>query len=630
MSIFLIGLKGQSFPEDLTGFKLVPRGPGATEEIEALGAVSALIVFSEIFIALQSGVVDGVLATTAAERDAILTALAGDGFYITLEGSDPPAEVPTAGPDDLSGTNAADVVKLLAGDDIFRAGGGADKVWGQAGADTIFGGNGNDRLFGGGGRDALSGNKGADRLAGGAASDKLWGQGGADKLFGDAGNDRLWGQGGKDVLNGGKGGDVLRGGGGNDTLNGDAGSDTLFGDAGKDKLNGGAGNDMMTGGGGADIFIFESTTAKNHDTITDFQKGVDTIRVSDGDYRLVKTGGDVVVKFGGGNSLTLDGVSGKKAVAAAIEVIGGTTPTPTPIDSDPALIFDLGGKLDKSLNESAYHGAERWAAATGQTYSSFEITSEAQRDLILRRFIGGDVEPIVVIGQAYADSLNRVAPTAPDTSFAIIDAVVDQPNVSSYSFAIGEVAYVMGVIAALASESGKVGFVGGMSSTLMQRYVMAFEQGVMATDPQAEVIAHMTGSTPAAWNDPVKGVELANLQMSQGVDVIFTAAGGTSIGVFQAVADADKLFISADADFSYLHPDNALTAAVKEVGAVVEMIFEQGTGIAPGEHELGFAENAVAYAESDLMNRAMTRAADAAIADILSGKIVIDDPFDLA
>ena len=236
----------------------------------------------------------------------------------------------------------------------------------------------------------------------------------------------------------------------------------------------------------------------------------------------------------------------------------------------------------------------------------------------------------MVIGQAYADSLNRVAPTAPDTSFAIIDAVVDQPNVSSYSFAIGEVAYVMGVIAALASESGKVGFVGGMSSTLMQRYVTAFEQGAMATDPQAEVIAHMTGSTPAAWNDPVKGVELANLQMSQGVDVIFTAAGGTSIGVFQAVADSDKLFISADADVSYLHPDNALTAAVKEVGAVVEMIFEQGTGIAPGEHELGFAENAVAYAESDLMNRAMTRAADAAIADILSGKIVIDDPFDLA
>src|SRR5690606_31920907 len=130
--------------------------------------------------------------------------------------------------------------------------------------------------------------------------------------------------------------------------------------------------------------------------------------------------------------------------------------------AEPALIFDLGGKFDKSFNEAAYRGAERWAEETGGSYKELEMQSEAQREQALRRLAETGANPIVMTGFAFGNILNEIAPDYPDTKFAIIDAVVDQPNVKSIMFAEQEGSYLVGVLAAMASESGTIGFIGGM------------------------------------------------------------------------------------------------------------------------------------------------------------------------
>ena len=137
--------------------------------------------------------------------------------------------------------------------------------------------------------------------------------------------------------------------------------------------------------------------------------------------------------------------------------------------------------------------------------------------------------------------MKTVAAEFPDTHFAIIDAVVDLPNVRSVVFKEEEGSYLVGMLAAMKSETGKVGFVGGMDIPLIRKFACGYVQGVKAANPDAEVFQNMTGTTGAAWNDPVKGGELAKSQIDRGADVVYHAAGGTGIGVLQAAADAGKL-----------------------------------------------------------------------------------------
>ena len=205
--------------------------------------------------------------------------------------------------------------------------------------------------------------------------------------------------------------------------------------------------------------------------------------------------------------------------------------------AEPALIFDLGGKFDKSFNEAAFNGAQRWAKETGGTYKELEMQSEAQREQALRRLAEMGANPVVMTGFAFGDVLNQVAPDFPNTKFAIIDMVVDQPNVRSVVFTEHEGSYLVGMMAAMASKSGTVGFIGGMDIPLIRKFGCGYAQGVKAVNANATVIQNMTGTTPAAWNDPVRGAELARSQKAQGADVIYAAAGGTGIGVLQAAAD---------------------------------------------------------------------------------------------
>ena len=297
--------------------------------------------------------------------------------------------------------------------------------------------------------------------------------------------------------------------------------------------------------------------------------------------------------------------------------------------AEPALIFDLGGKFDKSFNEAAYRGAQRWAEETGGSYREVEMQSEAQREQALRRFAEAGLNPIVMTGFAFGNVLSEVAPDYPDTKFAIIDAVVDEPNVRSVVFKEHEGSYLVGMLAAMASDSGTLGFIGGMDIPLIRKFACGYAQGVKAVDPEARILSNMTGTTPAAWNDPVKGSELAQAQISQGADVIYAAAGGTGVGVLQTAADQGILSIGVDSNQNYLHPGQVLTSMVKRVDNAVYDAMMQGEDLETGVVVMGVANEGVGYAmdehNAELVTDEMQARVEEAKAAIASGELDVHD-----
>ena len=299
-------------------------------------------------------------------------------------------------------------------------------------------------------------------------------------------------------------------------------------------------------------------------------------------------------------------------------------------DAGPAIIYDLGGKFDKSFNEAAYNGAERFKEATGTEYAEFEIQNDAQREQALRRFADRGHSPVVMAGFSYGNALTAVAPEFPDTQFVIIDSVVEQPNVRSVVFKEHEGSYLAGVAAAMAAESGKVGFVGGMDIPLIRRFACGYVGGAKSAGA-TNVLENMTGTTGAAWNDPVRGGELAKNQISQGADVVYHAAGGTGVGVLQAAADEGKLGIGVDSNQNGLQPGSVLTSMLKKVDVAVE---EAMTDAANGEFTtgvevLGLAEGGVDLAMDDnnqpLVSEEMMAAIEDARAKIVSGEVEVHD-----
>jgi len=297
------------------------------------------------------------------------------------------------------------------------------------------------------------------------------------------------------------------------------------------------------------------------------------------------------------------------------------------LSAEPAILFDLGGKFDKSFNESAYNGAQRWAEETGGAYAEVEIQSDAQREQALRRFAESGANPIVMAGFAWASALDEVAQDYPDTKFQIIDMVVEQPNVRSIVFAEEQGSYLVGMLAAMASETGTVSFIGGMDIPLIRNFACGYAQGVKAVNPDATVIANMTGTTPAAWNDPVKGSELTQAQISQGADVVYAAAGGTGVGVLQTAADEGILSIGVDANQNYLHPGKVLTSMLKRVDNAVYDAMTAGTDLEPGFNIMDLSNGGVGYAVDEfnesLISAEMTEALAAAEAAIVSGEIAV-------
>lgn len=300
-------------------------------------------------------------------------------------------------------------------------------------------------------------------------------------------------------------------------------------------------------------------------------------------------------------------------------------------DISPAVVYDLGGRFDESFNQSAYVGAERFSEETGIDYVDFEIQNDAQREQALRNFARRGHDPIISIGFSHASAVETVSQEFPDTQFAIVDSVVDQPNVLSILFAEQEGSYLVGVIAAMASQTGTVGFVGGMDVPLISAFQCGYAQGARAADPDVDIVWAMTGATGAAWNDPVRGGEITQSHISAGADVIFHAAGGTGIGVLQAAADAGVLGIGVDSNQNGLHPGSVLTSMLKRVDVAVYTLFKDAMDgdVEDGVIRLSLADGAVDWADDEHNAALITDEMRAAVAEateaIVSGTISVHD-----
>ena len=300
-------------------------------------------------------------------------------------------------------------------------------------------------------------------------------------------------------------------------------------------------------------------------------------------------------------------------------------------DDKPAIVFDIGGKFDKSFNESMFNGSEKFKKESGIAYGEFEIANEAQREQAIRNFAEKGNSPIIAAGFAQAEALGKVAKEYPDLKFVIVDMVVDLPNVQSVVFKEQEGSYLVGMMAAMASKSGKVGFVGGMDIPLIHKFACGYVQGAKAVKADGAVFQNMTGDTGAAWNDPVKGGEITKGQMAKGADVVYAAAGATGLGVLQAAADGGALSIGVDANQNYLHPGKVLTSMMKRVDVAVYNAMKTGKDgtFKPGIQALGLAEGGVDYAMDDnnkaLVTDDMKAKVEAAKADIISGKLKVHD-----
>ncbi|MBC7479596.1 MAG: BMP family ABC transporter substrate-binding protein [Pseudorhodobacter sp.] len=299
--------------------------------------------------------------------------------------------------------------------------------------------------------------------------------------------------------------------------------------------------------------------------------------------------------------------------------------------ADPKLgiVYDAGGKFDKSFNQSAFEGASRFRAETKIGFIEVQASSDTQAEQVLRGLARKKLDLIAAIGFSQTQAVQKVAAEFPNVKFVLIDSVAQGPNVNSVLFKEEEGSYLVGVAASMASKTKKLGFVGGMGIPLIRRFGCGYAQGVMAANPAAKVILNMTGTDGSAWNNPVKGAEIAKSQQSQGADVIYAAAGATGVGVLQAAADMGILSIGVDSNQNYLHPGQVLTSMMKRVDNAVHDAFAEGADLKPGVNVMDLKAGGVDFALDDnnakLVTPEMKAAVDAAAQKIKSGALVVHD-----
>ncbi|WP_417310569.1 BMP family lipoprotein [Devosia sp.] len=300
--------------------------------------------------------------------------------------------------------------------------------------------------------------------------------------------------------------------------------------------------------------------------------------------------------------------------------------------ADPAIIYDGGGKFDGSFNEAAYNGAEMYKAETGGNYGELEITDDAQREQYLRQFAERGYSPIITPGYNFATALTKVAPEFPDTHFVIIDdASVDLPNVRSVTFKEQEGSYLVGLLAGMKSETGKIGVIPAFNLDLLEAFACGYKQGAVAANPDIEVLENYISTGFDGFNDKPKAIEVARAQLDQGADVLYQVAGGAGMGVLQAAADAGKYGIGVDSNQNGTFPGNVLTSMVKRVDVATydAMMAEMNGDWTAGHIILGLSEDGVGAAfddyNADLVTDEMKAAVEKASADIIAGDIMVHD-----
>ncbi|ODT04123.1 MAG: BMP family ABC transporter substrate-binding protein [Gemmatimonadetes bacterium SCN 70-22] len=317
----------------------------------------------------------------------------------------------------------------------------------------------------------------------------------------------------------------------------------------------------------------------------------------------------------------------------------GAEQAPTGEGLDVGIVFDLGGRGDKSFNDGAYLGAERAHRELGARVRFIEPGEGSDREAGLRLLAAEGMDLVIGVGFIFSDDLTQLAREYPNTRFAGVDYAValdsagnpiqPPPNLAALKFREEEGSFLVGALAALVGKSKKVGFVGGMDFPLIHKFEMGYKAGVKAVCPDCEVVAQYAGVTPEAFRNPGKGQEIALSQFQSGVNVIFHASGSTGLGVFEAARRRGKLAIGVDADQYAEAPGFILTSMVKGVDqAVFDAIHQVKDGTFHGGiFQLGLKEKGVDYIY-DANNRALIpdsvhARVEALRQAIIDGKIVV-------
>ncbi len=306
---------------------------------------------------------------------------------------------------------------------------------------------------------------------------------------------------------------------------------------------------------------------------------------------------------------------------------------------DVGIVFDMGGRGDKSFNDGAYIGAERAAKELGVRVRFIEPGEGSDREAGLRLLAAEGMDLVIGVGFIFTDDLTALAKEYPNTRFAGVDysvsadkngKVIQPPaNLAALKFNEEQGSFLVGAMAALVGKSNKVGFVGGMDFPLIQKFEMGYKAGVKAVCPKCEVISQYAGVTPEAFRNPGKGKELALSQYQQGVNIIFHASGSTGLGVFEAARQTGKLAIGVDADQYNEAPGYVLTSMVKGVdNAVFDAIRRvKENRFKGGIYQYGLAEGGVGYVydknNEKLIPASVRARLEALKKEIIAGRIVV-------
>ena len=329
-----------------------------------------------------------------------------------------------------------------------------------------------------------------------------------------------------------------------------------------------------------------------------------------------------------GSSTTTNAPEGTQAAA-------GTTPAGTTPAAASAIVagvaFDTGGRGDGTFNDSAGRGLDKAVSELGVTKIELDAVKDEDRASNLNLLVQQKANPIIGVGFLFGDSMLPLAQANPDTTFAIVDSVVDAPNVRSLVFAEHEGSFLVGAAAALKSKTGHIGFIGGQEIDLIKKFEAGYIAGAKAVNPDIIVDSKYLGPAGdnSAWGNVAGAKEIAKGWYDAGADVIYTAAGGSGAGTIQAAVEADKWAIGVDSDqYLVAKPDeqkHILTSMLKQVDVAV---FDTIKAVADGDTKGGvitfdLKSDGVGYATSGGYLDDIKDKLDAYKADIISGKIVV-------
>jgi basic membrane protein A len=297
------------------------------------------------------------------------------------------------------------------------------------------------------------------------------------------------------------------------------------------------------------------------------------------------------------------------------------------------LVFDVGGRGDKSFNDAAYTGLLRAEKELGVEGAYLEPVGSEDREAAMRLFAARGMDLVLGVGFIFSGDVDRVARDYPATRFACIDYVPSAtgapPNVEGLDFREEEASFLVGAVAGFVSKTHQIGFVGGMTGPLIRKFEVGYGAGAHAACPDCIVHSAYAGASPDAFRDPAKGKALAISEISEGADVLYHAAGASGHGVFEAAREANVWAIGVDSDQHDEMPGTVLTSMVKRgdiavfeaIRSVVEGRFE------PGVHELGLRDGAVGYVHDGPHAAAIPddvkRKVDALREDVVRGAIKV-------